>query len=91
MNESFGITALKVIGGVFVVLFGVAVVAVQVMDAVTNGMTWQKGVQWILTGAVIYGVYRFYMHGRDTRSAYHERWEGLFEREPDAKPGENGP
>ncbi len=82
MDESFGITALKVIGVLFVALFGLAVIVGQVMDVATNGLTWQKGAQWILTGVVIYGLYRLYMHGRETQSAYRERWDRLFERKP---------
>lgn len=91
MEASFLTRILKPVGFAVVVLFGMLVVASQALEVATYGFSWQQAAQWALAGAVTYGVYRFYMHGRDTRSAYHERWEGLFEREPDAKPGENGP
>ncbi|NBB73012.1 MAG: hypothetical protein GVY35_04955 [Bacteroidetes bacterium] len=61
------------------------------VDVIYRGVSWSGGMMWALGGMATYGLYRFYARGSARRPAYQARWEGLFEREPDAEPGENEP
>jgi len=84
MSRPFWRTASKILVGLLAVLLGIAVIAGQVLDVMNDGLTWQKVVQWTIGGAVTYGLYRFYRHGHDMRSKYHDRWDQLFDREASA-------
>jgi len=84
MSRSFRTTAAKVVLGVFGVLFAALTIAVQVMDVAVYGLTWQHAAKWVGGGVVAYGLYRFYRRGRDTQSAYRDRWDQLFDREASA-------
>jgi len=84
MDRPVWTTALKIAAGIVAALFIIAAVSAQVLDVMNDGLTWQKVVQWAIGGAVTYGLYRFYRHGRDTRSEYHDRWDRLFDREASA-------
>jgi membrane protein implicated in regulation of membrane protease activity len=84
MDRPLWKTALKIVGVLFAALFVIAAVSAQVLDVMSEGLTWQHVAQWVIGGAVTYGLYRFYRHGRDTQSDYRERWDQLFDRETSA-------
>ena len=53
------------------------------VDAIYGGLSWLGGVMWLLTGLVAYGLYRVYSRGQAMQSGYRERWDRVFERNPD--------